>query len=908
MSLIGTTISHYKIIEKMGEGGMGLVYRARDTRLHRDVSLKFLPESLARDEVTKERFLLEARAASALDHQNICTVHEIDESDNGHLFIVMACYEGDSLRNRITRGKPDLPEALDIVMQAAEGLARAHSHGIVHRDVKPENLMLTSDSVVKIIDFGLAKSGQVSHLTQVGATVGTISYMSPEQARGEQVDHRTDIWALGVIFYELVMGELPFKGEYEQAVIYSILNEAPLPPGELEPDLPEYVSQVIQRALAKDPADRYERMDDLLHDLKQARSAEHQLSHGRSVLPAQPVRTRSRVFAGLATLVAIAVLFVVIMQALQRSEGSAISMAIMPFRVESENAGWRWLGSGISDMLTTSLEKLPTVNIIGARQQLRIMQSLNLHGINLDNEQALAIARKARAARLLSGNVRIEGNQVHLRMEILDSTTGDEVEALPEMQGALDDISALTQQAAERIRTSLHLEQFAGAKSERLQPTNSLEAQRNYIEGLNAAYDMQYMMSIQKLSRAVALDSSFVRAYYFLAWQYQLIGERAKAKAVLEKGKPFIARLSEKERLWYLCNEAGIDHRWHDYAKYLEELCRHDPTNPESHFLYGWVQYHKFRMPSAGAVHMQKAISLDSSYGYAYNTLAFARMVQGHKQEAIETINTAIRLFPTDLNYKDSKAEVSLLTGDYAETRRLSEYILQLKPDFQLSPKLLARAHFAEGKIERGLEILREFTRRSHIKSSIADGLIWQAIGQWQLDSLDASRALVDSARSVKPGSFVALWLSGVLAAEKRDLQSATEAYEALEKALQTEEGLDKHWYKHHLAGSISLVRGEPREAISSFEKAISLFPPDRPFFIVALAEAQLQSGQRQKAIDTLKDALSYNPRYAMAWLGLARVYEAQGDRRNAREAYEQLLEIWANADLALVAKHIPNS
>jgi len=215
--MIGKTISHYKIIEKIGEGGMGVVYKAEDTKLKRTVALKFLPPVLSIDSEVKERFIHEAQAASSLDHPNICTIHEINETEDGQLFIVMACYEGEILKFKIDNCQLTIQESIDIAIQIAQGLTKAHEKGIIHRDIKPANIFITNDGIVKILDFGLAKlSGQIE-LTKTGTTVGTVAYMSPEQARGEPVDHRTDIWSLGTIIYEMLTGLLPFKGEYEQA-------------------------------------------------------------------------------------------------------------------------------------------------------------------------------------------------------------------------------------------------------------------------------------------------------------------------------------------------------------------------------------------------------------------------------------------------------------------------------------------------------------------------------------------------------------------------------------------------------------------------------------------------------------------------------------------------------------------
>ena len=266
-SLIGRIISHYRILERIGAGGMGVVYKAEDTRLGRTVALKFLPPELTRDPKAKQRFIQEARAASAMDHSNICTIFEVDEIENDQLFISMAYYQGRTLKERIAAGPFELGEAIEIAVQIAQGLAKAHSHGIVHRDVKPGNVFITSDAQVKVFDFGLAKLAGQLRLTSTGKTMGTVSYMSPEQGRGEEIGPRTDIWALGVILYEMLTGESPFKGDYDAAVMYSIMNEDPAPIDGIRAGVPEELSRIVKKALAKNQAERYQNVNDMLSDL-----------------------------------------------------------------------------------------------------------------------------------------------------------------------------------------------------------------------------------------------------------------------------------------------------------------------------------------------------------------------------------------------------------------------------------------------------------------------------------------------------------------------------------------------------------------------------------------------------------------------------------------------------------------
>ena len=265
--MVGRAVGHYVVKEHIGGGGMGVVYKAEDSRLERTVALKFLPPELTRDPVAKARFLQEARAASALEHPNICTIHEVDETEDGQLYLAMPAYDGEILKRKVERGPLPLGEALDYAIQAGQGLAKAHRQGIVHRDIKPANLIVTGDGIVKILDFGLAKLAGAAGLTRAGFCLGTPSYMSPEQARGE-VDQRTDLWSLGVVLYEMVTGRPPFRADTDQGIIYALLTEEPEPVRKLRPEAPPELERILRKMLAKDPADRYPTLDAVIADLR----------------------------------------------------------------------------------------------------------------------------------------------------------------------------------------------------------------------------------------------------------------------------------------------------------------------------------------------------------------------------------------------------------------------------------------------------------------------------------------------------------------------------------------------------------------------------------------------------------------------------------------------------------------
>jgi serine/threonine protein kinase len=282
---IGQTISNYRIIRHLGGGGMGVVYQAEDTRLRRTVALKFLPQQLTSDEQFTARFINEAQAASALDHPRIATIYGFEESPEGELFIAMAYYEGETLKKMISRGPVPLDDTTNLIIQVCNGLQEAHSQGIVHRDVKPANVIVTTEGFVKIVDFGLAKLGESNRLTRTGTIMGTPAYMSPEQIRGLPTDQRTDIWSVGVMLYEMLTGQLPFNGENDMAVLYAAANEQPVNVLELQPDLPSSIEGVVLKAIAKRPEDRFASADELSSSLRKINqvTATHGV-HAKTVL------------------------------------------------------------------------------------------------------------------------------------------------------------------------------------------------------------------------------------------------------------------------------------------------------------------------------------------------------------------------------------------------------------------------------------------------------------------------------------------------------------------------------------------------------------------------------------------------------------------------------------------------
>ncbi|MFV1980837.1 MAG: serine/threonine-protein kinase, partial [Rhodothermia bacterium] len=345
MSLIGQTIAQYQILEQLGAGGMGIVYKARDTKLDREVALKFLPPQLSCDDNAKNRFTQEARAASALNHANICAIHDIRETDDGQLFIVMALYDGQTLKRHLDDGPLEVSEAIAIVRQIAEGLSAAHEKGIVHRDIKPANIMITEKGRAVILDFGLAKLTGAVALTKTGSTIGTTAYMSPEQARGDAVGQQSDLWSLGAVSYEMMTGRKPFPGDYDQAVIYGILNSEPDVSNAqwaVRSEQSAKLQRIVLKALAKHPDHRYASAADFIADLDAIEIG------GVVARPTRPLN-RNLVYASLA---AVVVLIAVAMAVLiPNSKAPIDSVAVLPLANLSGDENQEFLADGITDAL-----------------------------------------------------------------------------------------------------------------------------------------------------------------------------------------------------------------------------------------------------------------------------------------------------------------------------------------------------------------------------------------------------------------------------------------------------------------------------------------------------------------------------------------------------------------------------
>ena len=518
--MIGETILHYKILEKLGEGGMGVVYKAEDTKLKREVAIKFLPHHISSNDEDRKRFEIEAQAAASLNHPNITTIHSIEESDS-EVFIVMEYIDGIESKGKIKSGSISINEAVDIAIQIADGLEAAHKKGIVHRDIKSGNVMITKDGKAKIMDFGLAKVGKGTQVTKVGTTVGTVAYMSPEQTRGEEIDNRSDIWSFGVLLYEMVTGKQPFKGDYDQALVYSILNE--------EPETAEISStglqNIILKALEKEPAERYQNVSEMLSDLTEIKNETLTRTYTRSSeRKTQVQKKKNKWFVPAAIIIFVAFLIAAYIYFNNKSSvnnaSSEIKMiVVLPF----ENLGSpedEYFADGITEEITSKLSGLSGLGVIARASAAQYKNT---------NKSLDEIAKELGVGYILVGTIRWDKSgdvdKVRVNPELIRTSDGVQMWSEP-YESEYSTSFKLQTQIASQVANAMDINLLQPEKkSLSTNLTENQEAYNLYLKGKDFLdyrnQEPQNKTTAERLfKQAIYLDPNFAAAYAGLSKAY----------------------------------------------------------------------------------------------------------------------------------------------------------------------------------------------------------------------------------------------------------------------------------------------------------------------------------------------------------------------------------------------------
>jgi serine/threonine protein kinase/Tfp pilus assembly protein PilF len=954
--MVGKTVSHYKILEKLGEGGMGVVYKAQDTKLDRLVAIKFLPQHLTSDPVEKERFVHEAKAASALNHPNITTIHEIDEFE-GQMFIAMEYCEGETLKRVIEKETLSVKKVLDSGIQVCEGLATAHEKGIVHRDIKSENIMLTPRGQVKIMDFGLAKLKGVGKGSQTHSTLGTAAYMSPEQAQGEEVDQRSDIFSCGVVLYELLTGRLPFGGEHPAAVIYSVISEEPQPVARFNNQVSARLEDMVFKALAKEKQERYQHIDDLLADLRREKTS-LEYTKTRQITReavAPPPKRKVLPFLVPASIVSVIILLLLVLKPFQvevvpekRAVAEENSLAIMYFDNLVDPQDTDRIAQMITSLLITDLSESQYMRVVSRQRLYDILKLLGKPDLKvIDKAVASEVARKADVKWILTGDILQIEPTIVLTSDVSESATGQILATQRVTGDEGEDLFSVVDKLSAQIKTDLSLPEQAKRELDKAVAdvtTHSPEAYRYYLEGIDY-YDKVYREEAAKsFEKALELDSTFAMAYFKLA----LLKGGKEQKELAARATEYSDKVSQKEKHYIKALDLEVSGNHTQAIKELQKLVEHYPEEKAAFYWLGTYHY-ALKQSDRAILQLNKAIEIDPFYKLAYNLLAYVYNDIGDFDKSIWAINKYISIAPDEANPYDSRADLYAYNGRIDQAIESYTKALEKKPDFYFSLAKLGHMYLFKREYAQAESFYKQLSASGE-KDIRSEGRTYLALIPLYQGKLDEALRVLDNGiaadrmeqaeggqnaykHSLKAFIYEEKGNVALVASEAqtgRDiyqnaypdnpvnlrpicahlLAESGKTREAEELARIMKEDIEENdpslMYFYWLAsGFIELAKGNAKAATAHLEKANqeAMSPLFQARF--SLAKAYLQSDRLGEAVSQLEKTLSrYDEAraYFAIWavkahylLGLA--YEKSGWTNKAIEKYEEFLEIWKQAD-----------
>ena len=647
--MVGTTISHYNITEKLGEGGMGVVYKANDTKLGRFVAIKFLPSHLSGSEENKQRFFREARSAAALNHPNILNIYEINE-ENGSQFLVMEYVEGQTLKSHISSltsgtGVPVL-QAIDWIEQIAQGLKTAHDRNIIHRDIKAENIMITKDGRLKIMDFGLAKLKSDAGITKTKTSIGTLSYMSSEQAQAIPADHRSDIWSLGILFYEVLTGELPFKAEHEAALLYLIVNEEPPAPSVLNRKIPNQIDAIVKKMLEKEREKRFQNISELLNHLTAVKE---------DIVNSSTATTRK-------------------------------SIAVLPFDNIGSDKDNEYFGDGLTEELIVNLSRLNEIEVVSRTT------SMQYKGAKKDVK---TIGRELGVRYILEGSVRKFQDNLRITVQLIDVESDRQLWA-ESYKGKLEDIFDIQEQVSKQIVDALMLKLSPKEKVVLTKrSTINAEAFDCYLRARNHLYrrtKKNIEFAIQLFQKAIEIDPRYASAYAGLGEAYANLHLDYDSKEIwLDKAiesafkalmyDPSLSEAYSALGLSYF-SKKSMDEAITSTKKAIEL----DPANFVSYWILGRI-YHTTDRDSEAIDLYKKALELNPDFHSAYGDLRMIYERLGEKEKYKEILDKLLELFPKYLSKHpdDARSHIYYAT-DLAQVGRNEEAKVEVVKGLELSP------------------------------------------------------------------------------------------------------------------------------------------------------------------------------------------------------------------------------
>jgi serine/threonine protein kinase/tetratricopeptide (TPR) repeat protein len=722
--MIDKAISHYRIIEKIGSGGMGVVYKAEDVTLKRLAALKFLPPDMTRDAAAKQRFILEARAASALNHAHVTTIYGMEESPEG-AFIAMEYIEGRTLKELIsgsvgannysplpiTHHPLPITQVIDIAIQVAEGLATAHEKGIVHRDIKADNIMITPRNQAKIMDFGLAKLRGAGKLTQTRSTLGTLSYMSPEQAKGEEVDQRSDIFSLGVVLYEMLAGRLPFAGEYQAAIIYAILNEVPQPVSRYNSHASTELERIVGKALAKDREERYQHADELLADLRRERKGLEYAKAGQAL----PEETSPKSKRRLPPLVLAAAGAVPIIVALgifgpklfrvktPAPEFRKNSIAVMYFE---DRSGEENFGKILAEMLISNLSRCKQLDVVSSQHLFDILKKMKFENSGtISRSMATDVARNARVGTMLLGSIDRIGATFSVNAQLCSVSTGSVIGPAQARGPRVEDVYEMVNRLTDEVIQLMDVRLPGDGQALRINDitTHSFEAYKHYQKGQEQIRRFNFRGASEEFESAIQVDGDFAMAHVWLAFSRDIFKVRdpfsdlSPARKAVRLARQHASGISDQEQEFIQVADALFQR---DFASMIVTLEATVAKNPDSHMLPWWLGFaYKASGNDEAAIRTwQKLIAADPENVNAHLILAYSHSRRNDHEKAISAIRNYLALLPDVSNSYDSACDIYLKAGMYDEAFRICDEALKANPEWTFPIKRQSYIHLIRGE------------------------------------------------------------------------------------------------------------------------------------------------------------------------------------------------------------------